>query len=150
MGDTGASALAAALGRGALPQLKTLGLTHLAIGDAGLVALAPALRRRPALVHLSLGGNPFGDDGLAALVAPPPAGAPPPPTGGLMMLKELYLIYTQVNDAGCAAFVSALDRGALPELEGLFLGGIPASAAATAAVWEALAKSRAAVSESPA
>ena len=60
-----------------------------------------------------------------------------------MMLKELYLIYTQVNDAGCAAFVSALDRGALPALKELNLGGIPASASAQDAVYEALAKSRA-------
>ena len=112
--------------------------------------LALALRRLPALDTLSLTGNSLGDEGLAALVAPLPAGAPPPPTGVLTKLKVLYLTNTQVTDAGCAAFVSALDRGALPELEGLFLGGIPASAAATAAVWEALAKSRAAVSESPA
>ena len=151
VGDAGASALAAALGRGALPRLKILYLTNAAIGDAGFMALAPALRRRPALEQLDLGGNPFGDEGLAALVAPsPPAGAPTTTTGGLTKLKVLYLTNTQVTDAGCAAFVSALDRGALPELEGLFLGGIPASAAATAAVWEALAKSRAAVSESPA
>ena len=46
VGDADASALAAALGQGALPRLKTLYLDHAAIGDAGLVALAPALRRR--------------------------------------------------------------------------------------------------------
>ena len=72
LGDAGASALAAALGRGALPRLKalrlsTLRLSNAAIGDAGLVALAPALRRRPALEELVLHGNPFGDEGLAAL-----------------------------------------------------------------------------------
>ena len=50
VGDAGASALAAALGRGALPRLKTLYLYSTAIGDAGLVALAPALRRRPARI----------------------------------------------------------------------------------------------------
>ena len=35
--------------------------------------------------------NPFGDEGLAALVAPPPlpAGALPPPTGVLAKLKKL-------------------------------------------------------------
>ena len=90
MGDAGASALAAALGQGALPRLKSLALDSAAIGDAGLVALAPALRRRPALEWLGLYGNPFGDEGLAALVAPPPAaGAPPPTTGGLAQLKVL-------------------------------------------------------------
>jgi len=140
VGDAGASALAAALGRGALPRLKILYLLNAAIGDAGLVALAPALRRRPALESLGLCDNPFGDEGLAALVAPPPppAGALPPPTGGLTKLKVLYLASTQVTDAGCAALAAALDSGALPALETLYLEGIPASAAAKAAVMEAL------------
>jgi hypothetical protein len=145
VGDAGASALAAALDRGALPRLDILVLTDAAIGDAGLVALAPALRRRPALKHLYLIGNPFGDEGLAALVAPPPpAGAPPLPTGGLKKLESLELHYTQVSDAGCAALAAALDSGALPALEHLALDGIPASAAAIDAVSEALARSRAA------
>ena len=70
------------------------------IGDAALVALAPALRRRPALERLYLYGHPFGDEGLAALVAPPPAaGTPPLPTGGLRKLKTLDLNYTWVSDA---------------------------------------------------
>ena len=127
LGDAGASALAAALGQGALPRLKTLELTTAAIGDAGLVALAPALRRRPALEWLALSGspltecldlmyNPLSDEGLAALVAPPPpAGAPPPTTtGGLAQLKVLYLTRTQITDAGCATLAAALHNGALP------------------------------------
>eukprot|EP00964_Phaeocystis_antarctica_P016358 scaffold9046_cov64-Phaeocystis_antarctica.AAC.1 len=135
VGDAGASALAAALGRGALPRLKILFLDSAAIGDAGLVALAPALRRRPALEELHLVTNPFGDEGIAALVAPPlPAGALPPPAGVLTKLKKLFLDSTQVSDAGCAALAAALNSGALPALEQLFLGGIPASAAATTAV----------------
>ena len=146
VGDAGALALAAALGRGALPRLDTLFLmNHTAIGDAGLVALAPALRRLPALVYLHLFGNPFGDEGLIALLAPPPpAGTVPLPTGWLKKLELLELEDTQVSDAGCAALVSALDSGALPALEILELQGIPASAAAIDAVREALAKSRAA------
>ena len=77
VGDAGASALAAALGRGALPRLKSLVLYGTGIGDAGLVALAPALRRLPVLEQLCLHGNPLGDKHLIALVAPPlPAGAP--------------------------------------------------------------------------
>ena len=56
-----------------------------------------------------------------------------------------YLGGTQVVDAGCAALAAALDSGALPALEELYLRGIPASAAATTAVYEALAKARAAV-----
>ena len=40
-----------------------------AIGDAGLVALAPALRGRPALEMLSFMDSPLGHEGIAALVA---------------------------------------------------------------------------------
>jgi hypothetical protein len=72
MGDAGASALAAALDRGALPRLQGLALASTAIGGAALAALAPALRRLPALEYLYLCDNPFGDEGLAALVAPLP------------------------------------------------------------------------------
>tara|TARA_B100000795_G_scaffold237498_1_gene198131 strand:- start:140 stop:283 length:144 start_codon:yes stop_codon:yes gene_type:complete len=47
------------------------------------VALAPALRRLPALERLDLTNNLFGDEGLAALVAPLlPTGAPSPPAAG--------------------------------------------------------------------
>eukprot|EP00964_Phaeocystis_antarctica_P129975 scaffold93792_cov60-Phaeocystis_antarctica.AAC.2 len=138
VGDAGASALAAALGRGALPRLKNLVLSDTGIGDTGLVALAPALRRLPALESLYLADNPFGGEGLAALVAPPPpAGAPPPPAGVLTKLKGLWLGETQITDAGCAALAAALDGGALPALGELHLFGIPASAAAKAAVYEA-------------
>merc|ERR1740139_239505 len=141
VGDAGAEALAAALGQGALPRLNSLMLHDATIGDAGLVALAPALRRRPALEKLYLSYNPLGDEGLAALVALPPlTGAPPPTTGVLPKLKVLDLIRTQLSDAGCAALAAALDSGALPALKALFLDAVPASAAATAAVQEALAK----------
>ena len=105
VGHAGASALGAALGRGALPRLTRLFLGGTEISDAGLVALAPALRRLPVLDHLVLWGNPFGDEGLAALVAPPPpppAGALPPPTGVLTKLRTLDLSNTQVTNAGCA------------------------------------------------
>ena len=138
MGDAGTSALAAALGRGALPRLQLLALCNAAIGDAGLVALAPALRRLPALEFLHLMGNPFGDEGLAALVAPPPpTGVLSPPTGVLARLEELDLECSQVSDAGCATLADALDSGALPALEMLGLSHIPASAAAIATVYEA-------------
>ena len=138
------SGSAAALGRGALPRLKTLALGNAAITDAGLVALAPALRRWPALECLLFNLSPFGDEGLAALVAPPPAaGALAPPTGGLTTLRTLSLHSTQVSDAGCATLVAALDSGALPALEVLNLVNIPASAAARVAVCEALGRSKA-------
>jgi Ran GTPase-activating protein (RanGAP) involved in mRNA processing and transport len=144
VGEAGASAFAAALDRGALPRLESLVLMKAAIGDAALVALAPALRRRPALEALYLCGNPFGDEGLAALLAPPPpAGTPPLPTGGLKKLKLLDLRYTEMTDAGCAALATALDSSALPALVTSRLNDIPASAAAIEAVREALERSRA-------
>ena len=131
VGDAGASELAAALGRGAMLRLVHLDLSSTAIGDAGLVALAPALRRLPALEELNLSRNPLGDEGLAALVAQPPtAGALPPPKGGLKKLRELHLAWTQVSDAGCATLVAALDSRALPPLDMLGYRGIPASDAA--------------------
>ena len=144
VGDAGATALAAALDRGAMPRLKNFRLFDTGIGDAGLMALAPALRRRPALEQLSLMGNPLGDEGLAALLAPPPAGALPPPTGVLAELKMLDLNFTQITDAGCAALAAVLDSGALPALERLTLENGPASDAGQAAVHEALKRSRAA------
>ena len=89
VGDAGASALAAALDRGALPRLKHLRLTDAAIGDAGVVALAPALRRLPFLTTLCLSGNRLlGDEGAAALLAPPPQPAGAPPTGALTKLAH--------------------------------------------------------------
>ena len=142
VGDAGALAIAAALDRGALPRLERLALSDAAIGDAGLVALAPALRRRPALEALDLDGNPFGDEGLAALVAPPPADAPPPQAEVLAKLDLLSLKGTQITDDGCAQLASRLWSGALPalasnpdlELE-LYLEDIPASEAAIDAVY---------------
>ena len=143
VGDAGASAIAAALGRGALPQLENLALVNAAIGDAAMAALAPALRRRTALQGLVLRRSPFGDEGLAALVAPPPpAGTPPLPAGGLKKLELLELRPTQVTDAGCATLVAALDSGALPALDTLKLVGISARFAAHDAVHAALARSR--------
>ena len=85
--------------------------------------------------ELYLHSNSFGDEGLAALVPPPPpAGTPPPPAGGLKQLKWLDLPSTRITDAGCATLAAALSNGALPALEALFLGGIPASDAAKAVV----------------
>ena len=146
MGDAGASALAAALDRGALPRLQGLALASTAIGGAALAALAPALRRLPALEYLYLCDNPFGDEGLAALVAPlpPAAGTPPRPAGGLKKLELLDLRMTQINDAGCATLVAALDSLALPALDTLELKDITnrRSAAAIDAASEALARAR--------
>ena len=53
------------------------------------------------------------------------------------MLKSLDLGRTQVTDAGCGTLTAALDSGALPALEHLYMQGIPASATAKAAVYKA-------------
>ena len=98
------------------------------------MALAPALRRLPALEILGLMRNPFvGEEGLAALVAPPPPAGAPPTT----KLKVLSLKDTELSDAGCAALAAALDSGALPALEELALFDTPASATAKATVGRA-------------
>ena len=57
----------------------------------------------------------------------------------LKELKVLDLSSTQVTDAGCATLATALDSGALPALERLFLIGTPASAAGKTAVCAARA-----------
>ena len=110
------------------------------IGDAGQVALAPALRRLPALNSLALAVATR--TYLAALVAPPAAaGAPPPTTGGLTKLAQLDLRSTEVTNAGCAALVDALDGNTLPALQVLNLKRVPASAEAKEAVREAMHRS---------
>ena len=105
--------------------------------EPAAVALAPALRRRPALEALDLEGNPFGDERLAALVAPPPADAPPPQAEVLAQLKSLILARSQITDHGYAHLASRLWSGALPALERLYLNGTPASGAAINAVYKA-------------
>ena len=95
-----------------------------------------------ALETLGLAGNPFGDEGLAALVAPPPADAPQSQAEVLAKLECLYLdTSTQITDAGCARLASRLRSGALPALKvlhlGLGVGRIPASDAAIDAVYAA-------------
>ena len=96
----------------------------------------------PRWKRLFLNLNPFGDEGLAALVAPPPLadGVRSPPIGGMTGLKQLSLNSTKVTDTGCAALAAALDSGALPALNYLDLNDLPASDEAKAAVYAALAK----------
>ena len=57
VGDTGLSALAEAVGKGALPQLKQLWLSKNKIGDVGLSALAEAVGKG-ALDHLTVRWRP--------------------------------------------------------------------------------------------
>ena len=83
----------------------------------------------PAACHSSICGG--------GVAPPPPAGAPPP-AEGLKQLKVLWLNSTQITDAGCATLAAALNSGALPVLERLYLIGTPASATAKDAVHEVI------------
>mmetsp|Transcript_11852 Transcript_11852/g.24071 ORF Transcript_11852/g.24071 Transcript_11852/m.24071 type:complete len:303 (+) Transcript_11852:57-965(+) len=121
LGPLGASALAAALSRRAVPVLQILRFGRSRIGDAGMVTLAGPLRRLPMLQRLWLFENGFGDEGLAALLAEPM-------TGALRSLVHLDFHNNQVGNAGCALLASALSRGVLPALEELRVDGNPASA----------------------
>lgn len=132
VGDAGASAIADALDRSALPRLKNLSLRDTNIGDAGLVALAPALRRRPLLEDLRFDYNEFSDNGLTALVAPPPIGSTPLPLGGAPPLPKLSYLDIQdtlITHAGCVTLAAALQSGALPALEMLVISHFPLNSA---------------------
>ena len=117
------------------------------IGDAGLMALAPALRNKlPRLQKLSLKNNKIGDQGISSLVNPPlrvvdgalmlPAGDLP--AGDLSNLKWLGLSRNHIPDAGCRTLVTAIESNEMPALLGLSMTGLPASEASTRLVEEAL------------
>lgn len=130
VGDAGASAIADALDRSALPRLKNLSLLDTNIGDAGLVALAPALRRRPLLEKLRFDYNEFSDEGLAALVAPPPIGCTHLPLGvapPLPKLSYLNVRDTLITPTGFVTLSDALQSGALPALQMLIVSDFPLS-----------------------
>ena len=81
IGDAGITALATAVGNGALPALEQLELTSNQIGDVGLSALASACASGalPQLEKLYLYGNRIGDDGISATVEGTEAVGPPHP-----------------------------------------------------------------------
>ena len=128
--------IAAALSRGAMPSLQTLGLAYNKIGDQGLIALAAPLRQHPALAKLDVHCNEICDEGVAALVAPG--------EGVLPKLCNLYLSGNPISDIGCTKLVDALDGGTTAKLAQAFLVRAPASAAAKQAVQEALDRAKAA------
>ena len=142
VGDAGASALAAALDRGALPRLRGLHLDerrHRRRGAGGPRAGLAAAARAGGLF---LGGNPLGDEGLAALVAPPPpAGTPPPPAGGLKKLEGSTSRHPDHRRRVRHPCRRARQRRAACAREARFWR-IPASDAAMAAVYEARANLR--------
>ena len=111
------------LDRGALPRLEVLDLADAAIGDAALAALAPA-RRRPAR-NISTSVATRSATRASPLAA---AGACRHAAAAGRRSEEakvLYLGFTRISDAGCAALAAALDGGALPTVEELRLYGTP-------------------------
>jgi Ran GTPase-activating protein (RanGAP) involved in mRNA processing and transport len=63
----GATILASALGRNAMPKLKHLDMSWCHIDDDGFVALVSALEQNHSLQILNLQGNDFGERGFMAL-----------------------------------------------------------------------------------
>ncbi len=135
-GPEGATALAAALTKRALPRLRILNLSDNPLGDAGMAALAPALPQLPELAALFLNQIGLGDGGLAALLAEEDGA-----TSALKSFGVVHLAYNQITDEGCAALVTALGGGALAAMSELWLEGNPASKEARATVMEVLRES---------
>ena len=100
----GGSELAAALRRGAAPELTHLNIACNSIGGNGAAALADALSCCPLLVSLDLHGNAIGDDGCVALGAALAAGAVP-------SLDLLDLSANRIEDRGCAALAPLFGVG---------------------------------------
>ena len=120
-GDVGMQALCEGMGRAALPSLITLRVTGNIIlkrdavfGPVGAEALAAALIKgaMPTLEHLSLGCNPIGKQGIAALVAP---------LRKLRALKELFLYACDIGDEGAASLVANVGKDDFKELKELAL-----------------------------
>ena len=99
IGDEGCAAVAAALGGGAAPELRELGLSVNAISCVGATALAAAPPAK--LQRLYLARNQISDAGAAALAAAVGRGA-------LSELQELWLASNRVGDAGLGALARAL------------------------------------------
>ncbi|CAK0818530.1 unnamed protein product [Prorocentrum cordatum] len=135
LGQAGGAALAGALGRGATPQLQSLGLRVNALGEAGGAALAEALGRgaTPQLRSLGLGGNALGEAGGAALAEALGRGAPP-------QLQRLDLQQNALGEATGAALAEALGGGAMSQLQSLGLGENALGEAGGAALAEALGR----------
>ena len=122
LGPAGAEALAAALGRGALPKLVDLIMPRNPLGDQGIAALASAVRKLPVLDYLDLEACNIGNKGAASLLAGLTKGE----------FKELTYIDLDSNrltDEGCAMILSSLKQGGLPKLGEVGLEGNPVTPA---------------------
>ena len=141
LGTAGAEALAAAIRRGAMPNLESLVLAdNPDFGNQTVAELAPALRKLPLLLTLSLWECGIGDAGVASLVDN--LGK-----DDFKALETLDLDFNKVTDKGCATLAKALKAGALPSLTQLEFTDFghhppernnPASDAAKDAVQQAL------------
>ena len=108
-GDAGLALACKVLASGALAQCQELDLSMNQIGDAGIAALAEAIK------PVSEGGS-----------------------GALAQCQELELSLNQIGDAGLTALADACARGALPACTAIGVFGNPASKEAQQAVNDAI------------
>jgi len=101
-----------------LPKLKILSLDDNNIGDAGLIALAPALRGMAKLERLYLYGNNISDQGVGALVAKPASSVA---SSVFPSLSYLFLDGNQITNKGMKKLKLGLTNGAMPALRVLNL-----------------------------
>lgn len=122
----GMESLASILNRGALPNCKELILSNNNIGDAGIAALAQAIKPGGSgalsqCTVLQLGSNTFGDAGIIAL-------ADACRRGALPKCQILSLDDNYISNTGLLAFADAIMPGGdgpspLPECTSLLLSG---------------------------
>ena len=96
------------------PQLSILGLGSNAIGEAGAVAVANALKDKPKLSHVDLGSNAIGEAGAVAVADALKDNKPE--------LSSLELGANAIGEAGAVALADAL-KDNKPELSVLRFGG---------------------------
>ena len=134
LGPTVAEALAAAIRKGALTKLETLGLGGNSFGTQGAAVLAP-LRTLPRLRTLQLWRNNIGDEGVASLLDK--LGK-----DDFKALEIINLARNDITDVGCATVVASLDADAMPLLHSFRVVGDGQSQQAWAAVFDALARAQ--------